>query len=185
VNAVELANFCKAQARCAARLRGGPGAGSGRCKCRDRGVAIGGALHRDPPGSGIRCTLPAASRDTPYGFVRASGGAARAAGLWVLLHFTPTSASWLNLFERFFAEITTKRIRRGIFRSSSGAGIWFFVQVLQGRSELFSPFAGDGIAWWAHICGFVLGWVLLHWLEPWGPPSARYNGGPWEQSGRR
>jgi len=33
------------------------------------------------------------------------------------LHFTPTSASWLNLVERFFAEITTKSIRRGIFRS--------------------------------------------------------------------
>ncbi len=33
------------------------------------------------------------------------------------MHFTPTSASWLNLVERFFAEITTKRIRRGIFRS--------------------------------------------------------------------
>lgn len=33
------------------------------------------------------------------------------------LHFTPTSASWLNLVERFFSEITTKRIRRGIFRS--------------------------------------------------------------------
>ena len=33
------------------------------------------------------------------------------------LHFTPTSTSWLNLVERFFAEITTKRIRRGIFRS--------------------------------------------------------------------
>ena len=31
------------------------------------------------------------------------------------LHFTPTSASWLNLVERFFAEITTKRIRRGAF----------------------------------------------------------------------
>jgi transposase len=33
------------------------------------------------------------------------------------LHFTPTSASWLNLVERFFAEITTKRIRRGTFNS--------------------------------------------------------------------
>lgn len=33
------------------------------------------------------------------------------------LHFTPTSASWLNLIERFFAEITTKRIRRGVFAS--------------------------------------------------------------------
>ena len=33
------------------------------------------------------------------------------------LHFTPTSASWLNLVERFFAEITRKRIRRGVFKS--------------------------------------------------------------------
>lgn len=35
------------------------------------------------------------------------------------LHFTPTSASWLNQVERFFAEITEKRLRRGTFRSVS------------------------------------------------------------------
>lgn len=35
----------------------------------------------------------------------------------VHLHFTPTSASWLNLVERFFAEITHNRIRRGVFKS--------------------------------------------------------------------
>jgi transposase len=33
------------------------------------------------------------------------------------VHFTPTSASWLNQIERWFAEITNKRIRRGTFRS--------------------------------------------------------------------
>lgn len=33
------------------------------------------------------------------------------------LHFTPTSSSWLNLVERWFREITTKRIRRGSFRN--------------------------------------------------------------------
>jgi transposase len=32
-------------------------------------------------------------------------------------HFTPTSSSWLNAVERFFSEITAKRIRRGTFRS--------------------------------------------------------------------
>jgi len=32
-------------------------------------------------------------------------------------HFTPTSSSWLNQVERFFAEITERRIRRGTFRS--------------------------------------------------------------------
>lgn len=33
------------------------------------------------------------------------------------MHFIPTSSSWLNLVERWFREITTKRIRRGSFRS--------------------------------------------------------------------
>ncbi len=33
------------------------------------------------------------------------------------LHFTPTSSSWINLVERWFAEITRKRIRRGTFHS--------------------------------------------------------------------
>jgi len=33
------------------------------------------------------------------------------------LHFTPTSSSWLNQVERWFAEITRRRIRRGTFRS--------------------------------------------------------------------
>ncbi len=33
------------------------------------------------------------------------------------VHFTPTSGSWLNQIERFFAEITEKQIRRGSFRS--------------------------------------------------------------------
>ncbi len=32
-------------------------------------------------------------------------------------HFTPTGSSWLNLVERWFGEITRKRIRRGTFRS--------------------------------------------------------------------
>jgi transposase len=33
------------------------------------------------------------------------------------MHFTPTSSSWLNLVERWFREITEKRIRRGVFKS--------------------------------------------------------------------
>jgi len=33
------------------------------------------------------------------------------------MHFIPTSSSWLNLVERWFREITTKRIRRGSFPS--------------------------------------------------------------------
>ena len=34
-------------------------------------------------------------------------------------HFTPTSASWLNMVERFFRDLTTNRIRRGVFHSEA------------------------------------------------------------------
>lgn len=33
------------------------------------------------------------------------------------VHFTPTSASWLNMVERFFRELTEKQLRRGVFSS--------------------------------------------------------------------
>jgi transposase len=33
------------------------------------------------------------------------------------IHFTPAYGSWINLVERCFAELTNKRIRRGVFRS--------------------------------------------------------------------
>jgi transposase len=47
------------------------------------------------------------------------------------LHFTPTSSSWLNLVERWFGEITRKRIRRGVFKSvpELTAAIQEFIQV--------------------------------------------------------
>src|SRR4051812_19395954 len=34
-----------------------------------------------------------------------------------VLHFTPTSSSWLNLVERWFAQLTTKKLQRGAHRS--------------------------------------------------------------------
>jgi transposase len=33
------------------------------------------------------------------------------------IHFTPTSASWLNMVERFFRDLTCKRLQRGVFTS--------------------------------------------------------------------
>ena len=35
------------------------------------------------------------------------------------MHFTPTSASWLNMVERFFRDISENRLRRGVFTSVS------------------------------------------------------------------
>jgi transposase len=33
------------------------------------------------------------------------------------VHFTPTSASWLNMVERFFRDLSTQRLERGVFRN--------------------------------------------------------------------
>jgi membrane associated rhomboid family serine protease len=40
------------------------------------------------------------------------------------------------------------------------SGLWFLMQVLQGTVELFTPSDGGGVAWWAHIGGFVGGLLL-------------------------
>jgi hypothetical protein len=46
------------------------------------------------------------------------------------LHFTPTSASWLNLVQRWFAALTDKQLRRGGHRSTKEleAAIRTFIQ---------------------------------------------------------
>ena len=55
------------------------------------------------------------------------------------LHFTPTSASWLNLVERWFRELTTKRVRRGSFPSTGAliAAIYEFLEVTNNNPQPF------------------------------------------------
>jgi membrane associated rhomboid family serine protease len=46
------------------------------------------------------------------------------------------------------------------------AVLWFLMQVLQATAEWLAPFAGAGIAWWAHIGGFIAGVVFAGLLQP-------------------
>ena len=46
------------------------------------------------------------------------------------------------------------------------AGLWFATQVIQGVGSMAMPAGGAGIAWWAHIGGFLAGWVLVRRLAP-------------------
>jgi transposase len=55
------------------------------------------------------------------------------------LHFTPTSASCLNLVEHFFAEITAKRIRRGSYSSVADLEGAIYDYLLQHNAKL-KPF---------------------------------------------
>jgi transposase len=56
------------------------------------------------------------------------------------LHFIPTSSSWLNLVERWFREITGKRIRRGVFHSVADL-IQAIDEYLETYNENPRPFA--------------------------------------------
>ena len=55
------------------------------------------------------------------------------------MHFTPTRSSWLNRVERFFRDITDKRIRRGVFRSLSDlkAAINEYIEVHNAKPKPF------------------------------------------------
>lgn len=57
-----------------------------------------------------------------------------------VLHFTPTSSSWLNLIERWFRELTEKRIRRGAFGSVAElvAAIRSYIEEHNERPKSFS-----------------------------------------------
>jgi membrane associated rhomboid family serine protease len=59
---------------------------------------------------------------------------------------------------------------------------WFFIQLLQGVSDLLKPDVGDPIAWWAHIGGFLMGLVLLPFfllIAPEPRPKQKLQLGPW------
>jgi transposase len=55
------------------------------------------------------------------------------------LHFTPTSSSWLNLVERWFAALTEKQLRRGVFRSTRELeeAIMRYLEITNGSSKPF------------------------------------------------
>jgi membrane associated rhomboid family serine protease len=44
-------------------------------------------------------------------------------------------------------------------------GLWFLIQLFQGAAELILPSSGGGVAWWAHIGGFVAGLALIPFLQ--------------------
>ncbi len=55
------------------------------------------------------------------------------------MHFTPTSASWLNLVERWFATLTEKQIKRGAHRSTRAleAAIREYLTISNGSAKPF------------------------------------------------
>ena len=63
-----------------------------------------------------------------------------------VMHFTPTSASWLNMVERFFRNITDKRIRRGSFTSVAELGLAIDLCVAHHKPFIWTASAKDILA---------------------------------------
>ena len=67
-----------------------------------------------------------------------------------VVHYTPTHSSWLNLIERWFAEITSKRIRRGSWSSvrELKAAIMSYIRHWNksGRAFVWTKSAGQVLA---------------------------------------
>jgi transposase len=59
------------------------------------------------------------------------------------LHFTPTSSSWLNLIERWFRDLTQKRLRRGVFKN-----VRQLIQAIADYIDHHNAFSGP-LAWTA------------------------------------
>lgn len=71
------------------------------------------------------------------------------------LHFTPTSASWLNQVERVFADLTTKQLRRGVFTSVASLEATA-LNYLDNRNDDARPFV------WTADANTILGRVARH-----------------------
>jgi transposase len=71
------------------------------------------------------------------------------------LHFTPTSASWLNQVERVFADLTAKQLRRGVFTSVASLETTA-LRYLDSRNDDAKPFV------WTADANTILGRVAKH-----------------------
>jgi membrane associated rhomboid family serine protease len=93
--------------------------------------------------------LMAPSTDVPA--VGASGAIAGVLGAYLLLY--PTAMVQVIILPLFFFPFFLPAVVL--------IGFWFLTQIFAGVAELGEATAGSGVAWWAHIGGFIAGAVLV------------------------
>lgn len=100
--------------------------------------------------------------------VGASGAIAAVLGAYVILH--PRARVLTLIPIPFFIFFPIIEIPALIY-----LGVWFVSQLLNGTFALAaSTFQGGGVAWWAHIGGFVAGMVLVWLFAARHPPPRQY-----------
>lgn len=122
------------------------------------------------------------NQDSPVPVLGASGAVAGVMGAYAM---TFPRARLIMLFPIVFIPLFFE------LPALSFVVLWFGLQVLQGAVEMLRPSMGGGIAWWAHIGGFLAGIALLPllWLAGIGRKTLVYDarrGKPFRASaGRR
>jgi membrane associated rhomboid family serine protease len=99
----------------------------------------------------------------------ASGAIAAVLGAYFVLYPGSRVRTWI--FPVFLV-----RIPAWIF-----LGLWFLYQLIEANFGLFSTSAnGGGVAFFAHVGGFVFGWIVTRALTGWGriAPQARQQAAP-------
>jgi membrane associated rhomboid family serine protease len=95
----------------------------------------------------------APSTDVPS--VGASGAIAGVLGAYLILY--PTTMVQVVILPLFFLPFFLPAVVL--------IGFWFIMQLFAGVAELGQATAGSGVAWWAHVGGFVAGVVLILMLR--------------------
>ena len=93
----------------------------------------------------------ALSPDLDVPAVGASGAIAGVLGGYLILH--PTAMVQVIILPLFFFPVFVPAVLL--------IGFWFVSQLFAGFAELGQAAAGSGVAWWAHVGGFIAGAVLL------------------------
>jgi membrane associated rhomboid family serine protease len=91
--------------------------------------------------------------DTFQPSVGASGAIAGVLGAYLVLY--PTAKVDVIILPLIFLPFTVPAIALIL--------VWFVTQVFSGLAEIGNATAGSGVAWWAHVGGFIAGVVLI-WL---------------------
>jgi membrane associated rhomboid family serine protease len=122
-------------------------------------------------GGGVFATLAHAltNPSSPIPLVGASGAIAAVLGAYLV--WFPHSRVHTLVFLGFF--ITMAELPALVF-----LGFWFVLQFFQGTLSLAAAPQGGGVAWFAHVGGFVFGFAAALWLRKTGrvrPPSPRYQ----------
>lgn len=103
------------------------------------------------------------SLDTLIPGVGASGAIAGVLGAYLILH--PFATVQVVILPLFFLPFFVPAVLL--------IGVWFLMQLVAGLGEIGVATAGSGVAWWAHVGGFLAGVILIWFFKQPERPAGR------------